>query len=277
MLGAVTLFLIGSADIIRSVQGRRIAAVAIALIWGGACLVATMGLGLPLWWCVICLLIAALWLATTSSRQRRRYSAGVIPAFALGVVILAFLAFDHTAQSLSGFLVEWHESAPVELLRTLPLPTLVLAVSIALFLVSSSNIVVRAALLPGKQQTEFAAPAASNASTVTRRPKARRRNRGAARALDDQARLGSTGGTTADLRGGRLIGPVERLLITALTLSGSLTVVAAIVAAKGIVRFPEISRDSAGGSKAEYFLVGSLVSWAIAISLAGLLWVSAHG
>jgi len=43
------------------------------------------------------------------------------------------------------------------------------------------------------------------------------------------------------------------------------------------VRFPEISRDSAGGSKAEYFLVGSLVSWAVAIALAGLVWVSAQG
>ncbi len=81
----------------------------------------------------------------------------------------------------------------------------------------------------------------------------------------------------ADLKGGRLIGPVERLLIAALTLAGAMPIVAGLIAAKGIVRYPEISSDGAGGSKAEYFLVGSLVSWGIAVAAAGLLWISASG
>lgn len=81
----------------------------------------------------------------------------------------------------------------------------------------------------------------------------------------ESARRGST------LKGGRLIGPLERALIVVLSLTGAPTLIAAIVAAKGIVRFPEISADRGRGSKAEEFLVGSLVSWACAGVVALLL------
>ncbi len=74
------------------------------------------------------------------------------------------------------------------------------------------------------------------------------------------------------LKGGRLIGPLERLLVLSLTLAGMYPLVAAILAAKGIVRFPEISRDSAAGNSAEYFLIGSLVSWVLALAGAFLVW-----
>ncbi|MGZ0711146.1 hypothetical protein ACWPKO_22755 (plasmid) [Coraliomargarita sp. W4R53] len=74
------------------------------------------------------------------------------------------------------------------------------------------------------------------------------------------------------LKGGRLIGPLERFLVFALTLAGAYTLLAAVLAAKGIVRFPEISRDTETGARAEYFLVGSLVSWVIALACAGMVW-----
>ncbi len=74
------------------------------------------------------------------------------------------------------------------------------------------------------------------------------------------------------LKGGRLIGPLERVLVFALTLAGAYTLLAAVLAAKGIVRFPEISRDGEAGDRAEYFLVGSLVSWACALGAAALVW-----
>ena len=75
----------------------------------------------------------------------------------------------------------------------------------------------------------------------------------------------------APFRGGRLIGPLERVLVLVLTLAGAYALLAAMLAAKGIVRFPEISRDGAGGTRAEYFLVGSLVSWVVALGGAFLL------
>ena len=48
------------------------------------------------------------------------------------------------------------------------------------------------------------------------------------------------------------------------------TAIAAVIAAKGVVRFPEISRDE-GGGKAEEFLIGSLASWTLAVLAAALL------
>lgn len=82
----------------------------------------------------------------------------------------------------------------------------------------------------------------------------------------------------SQLKGGRVIGPLERIFIMILIVVGAYHVVAALMAAKGIVRFPEISADAkrehAPGAKAEEFLVGSLASWGVAGGaglLAGLL------
>lgn len=80
------------------------------------------------------------------------------------------------------------------------------------------------------------------------------------------------------LRGGRFIGPMERLLMAALGLMGAWQAVAAIMAAKGIVRFPEIAQDARAqdpkggpaGASAEEFLIGSLASWTLAAG-AGVL------
>ena len=74
------------------------------------------------------------------------------------------------------------------------------------------------------------------------------------------------------LKGGRLLGPMERLLILGLGLSGQLAVATAVVAAKSIIRFPEINAQKArenGGigidEVTEYFLVGSFASWIVAL------------
>jgi hypothetical protein len=79
------------------------------------------------------------------------------------------------------------------------------------------------------------------------------------------------------LKGGRLIGPLERVLVFSLTLTGAFTLLAAVLAAKGIVRFPEISRDTDAGTRAEYFLIGSLVSWVTALGAAFLVWWGGAG
>ena len=90
-------------------------------------------------------------------------------------------------------------------------------------------------------------------------------------------RAGDTEGETAPtLKGGRLIGPLERILVFVLTLSGAYTLLAAVLAAKGIVRFPEISRDRDDGDRAEYFLIGSLVSWVTSLAAAFLVWWGVH-
>lgn len=66
---------------------------------------------------------------------------------------------------------------------------------------------------------------------------------------------------------GRLIGNLERIVLTIVVAAGSYAALAFLVAAKGVVRFDEIekSRDFA-----EYFLIGSLCSVLVALC-AGLL------
>ena len=76
------------------------------------------------------------------------------------------------------------------------------------------------------------------------------------------------------LRGGRLLGPMERVLIIGLGLAGQLTAAGLVIAAKGLIRFPELqakrddstSVDGVGiDAVTEYFLVGSFVSWLVAL------------
>ncbi len=68
-----------------------------------------------------------------------------------------------------------------------------------------------------------------------------------------------------DLQGGRVLGPLERWFVFACAVTGNLAAIAIVVAAKGILRFPEISRDKPEGLRAEYVLIGSFASWGLAL------------
>ena len=73
------------------------------------------------------------------------------------------------------------------------------------------------------------------------------------------------------LKGGRLLGPMERLLILSLGVGGQLAAASAVVAAKGIIRFPELSAQKNRNGEVgidevtEYFLLGSFASWLLAL------------
>jgi hypothetical protein len=73
------------------------------------------------------------------------------------------------------------------------------------------------------------------------------------------------------LRGGRFIGPLERWSVTVLALLGAQAVIVGLMAAKGIGRYPELAGDKGHSSKAEEFLIGSLVSWLVAAAGAAYL------
>ena len=86
---------------------------------------------------------------------------------------------------------------------------------------------------------------------------------------------GASRGPERRLKGGRLLGPLERLFILGLGLAGNLTAAAIVVAAKGLLRWPELSSPTEQDRVhrlTEYFLVGSFVSWLVA--LAGLVLLS---
>jgi hypothetical protein len=256
MLGAILLALIGGADLARAgIQATVGRVVAVGTWWSAVVLVGGFGLGIPAWSLAIPVLLASAWLASTTTSVRRRLASGIAPGVGVLLSLVAFLVWDRTSLDLTGFVVDWHNGAASGVIRNLPVTAIAVALGLSLFMIESANLIVRAALRPAT-------------ATPILQPVAR---------FSWWKRSAPPGPAMADLRGGRLIGPVERVLIITLTLAGALPIVAGLIAAKGIVRFPEISNDGANGSKAEYFLVGSLVSWAIAVAGAGLVWISVAG
>lgn len=69
------------------------------------------------------------------------------------------------------------------------------------------------------------------------------------------------------LKGGRLLGPMERIFIVGLGAVGETTAAAIVVAAKGLLRFPELQAGTREGPSdvTEYFLIGSFASWLIGL------------
>ena len=81
-------------------------------------------------------------------------------------------------------------------------------------------------------------------------------------------------GLTVEEEGGRLLGPMERLVILGLGLAGDYTAAGIVVAAKGLLRFPELQaarKEPTIAAVTEYFLVGSFTSWLLALGGIGLV------
>lgn len=160
-----------------------------------------------------------------------------VPLTLLVVAVVVALAASTTDGFGGGLVGRWLDDTPLGLFRDLRTDRFLLLVGVTLFQMSSGNVVVRLVL----------------AATDTVNP-----------ARDDHPEQ--------ELKGGRLLGPMERLFILGLGLAGSLTAASLVIAAKGLLRFPEL-RSDAGQEHlhrlTEYFLVGSFVSWLVA--LVGLL------
>jgi hypothetical protein len=149
-----------------------------------------------------------------------------IALLALVLSGLAVLAFGQYVGSHEDWLQSWYSSLEIEGLEGVSFERFALGVGCLLVLQTTSNLIVRLVL------------------------------KGAGPGVMASAQT---------LKGGRILGPLERVFVFALALSGHFGAVGAIVAAKGILRFPEISRDDPDGNKAEYVLVGSFVSWLLAL------------
>ncbi|MCS5493594.1 hypothetical protein [Curtobacterium flaccumfaciens] len=290
MLAGVLLTLVGLADVVRARTGtdaaprRVLTTTVIVLLWAAVTAVAVLGLGLAVWSVLVAVVLAALWVATTipvrsggapGGRDRalpwlRR--SGSWPAVLLAVAVAVLLLWAPAADP-SGFVVDWHRDAGPAFVGAVPLAALVAGIGSALFLVDSANVVVAQALPPG--MSPDARPGAVAAEPTRRKRFDRRRTTRAPGADTDTDTDTDTDGTVT-LKGGRMIGPIERLLLAGFSLAGAFPVVAALIAAKGIVRFPEIRRETTG-YQAEYFLIGSLVSWAMAFAAAGMCWLLALG
>jgi hypothetical protein len=146
------------------------------------------------------------------------------PVAGLAVVAVAALAVPQPGVG-QGWLVRWYDGLDIGALADVPFEQFLFGAACVVFLVETANIIVRLMLI------------GTGPSVIA---------------------------TEKSLQGGRILGPIERVFILAMAIGGHYGALSAVVAAKGILRFPEISRDTAGGSRAEYVLVGSFVSWALA-------------
>ncbi len=263
MIASLLIGIIGFTDLARTRSWRGSGWIYLGVLWVGFLAFAVLGLSVHPLVAVVMVALAAGWVrlmpAADADRPRQLW-----PAIGVGVLVLA------AALSGDAWPVAGASSSPVAdayrsadgILSGVPLEVLVACVAVAVFLVSSSNIVTRAALGRAAMTT----PLSTDRRTVWEL-----RIRG--RMLGEMSGQERAVAPATFLQGGRLIGPVERLLIVILALLGAYVLIGALVAAKGVVRFPEISADRGVGSKAEEFLVGSLTSWSLAT--AGALYLAA--
>jgi hypothetical protein len=159
-----------------------------------------------------------------------------LPLLVLAVAVVLALGLSGLASPAGGLVGRWLDSTPLPLLGGLDADRFLLVLGAAGVQMSTGNVLVRLVL----------------AATGTVNP----------------ARHGEVDDPETQLKGGRLLGPLERLFILGLGLAGELTAAAIVIAAKGLLRFPELSsrREQVRIHQlTEYFLVGSFVSWLVAL------------
>jgi len=241
ILLSLALFGFAVADLLRwspePVSRRR--ALASAAIATG-CTVALAGLagisGLELAAGALVVLIALAVWLLLDGTDLGRGAPGYPLAFIAAILIAAFAA-SGSEGPVSGSLAIWYRNLAFPFVETVTADQFLLAVAATLFLLATANRVVRLIL--------------------------------------DAAGSPASQGETA-LRGGRLLGPMERLFVAAMVVAGEPTGAAIIIAAKGLVRLPEIrnlnqERKGEGDDVTEYFLVGTFSSLLLGGGAAGLI------
>lgn len=269
IIAGFVLLAVGAVDLVRQFAPRRwigYLTVAVLLLLLGSVSDAL----LPM---IAALVVGALWV--WSMPDERRAPLGFWPAVLLGVLSVGAVV-SLGARADAGLIgAVWSLRSPF---GDVSFDLAMLVLGAGVFLLESANLVVRAALdgehtwRPAEAEQSAPEPAASELAA----PEAAVLEPDAAPATPAVAATTTPADGRGGFKGGRLIGPLERTIVMILTLAAAYPVLAAMLAAKGIVRFPEISRDGETGARAEYFLVGSLVSWVIALSAAFLVWWAAH-
>lgn len=180
---------------------------------------------------VIAALVVAWGQTVTGAFGRRRWSAW-LPLVLLATALAVGVLTSGLAGSVAGPFADWLGDSRVPALEGLGADRALLLSGLLLVQLSTGNVLVRLVLQ----------------ATGTTNPGRR--------------------GHVQELKGGRLLGPMERVLIFGLGLAGQLTAAAIVIAAKGLLRWPELQSDD--GQRhihrlTEYFLVGSFVSWTVAL------------
>lgn len=247
---ALLLVGLGLTDLVFSVRPRAVVPESVAAI-----VVVLLGLSVGLTEVadVVALVLIAAAVVVWGRAVTRGFGRGPAwwPLVVFTAAVVAAVAAAGLAGSAGGWLQRWLDDTPLPVLADLSPDRALLLLGLGLLQLSTGNVLVRLVL----------------AATHTVNPR--------------------KGGTAHDLppsqlKGGRLLGPLERVFILGLGLAGELTAAGIVVAAKGLIRYPELqaARDQAREDDrrlhrpvsqgihevTEYFLVGSFVSWTIALT-----------
>jgi hypothetical protein len=279
VIGSTLLLMIGLMDLVEggrpgySILGQLLVLVGIPVL-------VVLGLGLHPLTTGMCVALALGWMWATASSKLQGQSAAdpgsaaprLWPVILLFLLVFGVTAYDRTADSARGFLVDAYSFAALKSASSISLETVMAAAAIVIFLIKSANKVTLAALgRAHEEDTRQEAGGKDEAAPTSVEP----RNKWEVFIWGKKAasvRTGKKPEPGPALKGGRIIGPIERLLIVVLAFAGAPQIIAALAAAKGVVRFPEIAEDRGSGSKAEEFLVGSLASWTL--SAIAVLYIS---
>ncbi|WP_059016639.1 hypothetical protein [Mycobacterium sp. M26] len=235
---AVFLIAVGCADILRRLVPRAWPAV----LAGPVVAIATAAL-CGLWHLGDLVLVgiaavaAALWEVTCARAERLGGRRQIWPLVLFGTVLAVLVLLSGLGSDVGGPVAAWARWVALPGLATVDPGRIVMVIAVVLLQLVTGNQLVRLLLGSVGSVKPAGQPQASDR-----------------------------------LKGGRLLGPMERLLILGLSLAGQLAAATAVVAAKSIIRFPEINAQKArenGGigidDVTEYFLVGSFASWIVAL------------
>lgn len=149
-----------------------------------------------------------------------------LPLAWLAVTVAALFAISGLAEPVNGELGSWYSDLAFPFVARVSADQFLLGLGAGIFLLATSNRVVRLVLRAA------GTPASTSENT---------------------------------LRGGRLLGPMERIVIGAIVLAGDPAAAAVVIAAKGLLRFPEIRNDRDQPDQVtEYFLIGTFSSLLLA-------------
>lgn len=167
-----------------------------------------------------------------------------VPLVVLGGGLAVALLLSPLAPPAGGPLARWLDATPLGVLAGLSSDAFLVLAGVLLLQLSTGNVLVRLVL----------------AATGT---------------VDPSRARGDREVPSYRLKGGRLLGPMERLFIVGLGLAGQPTAASVVVAAKGLLRWPELQDARSGHGHhgggpgihavTEYFLVGSFTSWTVAL------------
>lgn len=161
-----------------------------------------------------------------------------LPLAWVGVVLATLFSLSGSVAPISGPFEHWYGQLGFGFVATVPVDQFVLGLGAAVFMTASGNKVVRLVL--------------------------------------DAANVPWKRSESAH-PGGRVLGPLERLIVFAIVLAADPAAAAIVITGKGLLRFPEIrseSQHSGPDTVTEYFLIGTFTSLVIA-TLLGVLVLAA--